>query len=284
MVVADGVRQHDRVDVAVCQTERPAEHVADPVVHRHAHDPERRAGEIRAVERLAARVEVGGPLHRRRDPASERADPFLRHQRRDGVRVLGVQRFDAVRHGVQPARARHERRERGRERGVVEHRARKHADVVRGPLLSVGRDAVDRGHLRPRVRGRDRDQWQSRLEGDDLAEAGGGSAADRHRAIGVRVSGGLPRLLDDLDRHVLLDVGELRDRPRPELFDEFMADVLDRDVVEHDGARDIEAVDLVGQTVDAPHPEHDPAGERVVGEGPHPSGVDASRPSAESHG
>ena len=76
LVVADGVRQHDRVDVAVCQTERPAEHVADPVVHRHAHDPERRAGEVRAVERLAARVEVGGSLHRRRDPASERADPF----------------------------------------------------------------------------------------------------------------------------------------------------------------------------------------------------------------
>ena len=70
------VRQHHRVGLRVRQVVRAAQHVADLVVQAGAGDRERRAGQVRAVERPRGRR--GRRFADGRHAAGQRPDAFLR--------------------------------------------------------------------------------------------------------------------------------------------------------------------------------------------------------------
>ena len=62
-VVGGGMRQNDGMDAGMGQIERAAQGVTQLVMQRHPDGAEHRAGQPRAVERIAAGVDVGGGLH-----------------------------------------------------------------------------------------------------------------------------------------------------------------------------------------------------------------------------
>ena len=88
------------------QIERAAENVAELVMKRHADGAKHRTAEPRAVQRIRSRLDVVRRAHDLRQAAAERANPLLRHQRDDRIRVLAVQPFDAVSHRIHAARCR----------------------------------------------------------------------------------------------------------------------------------------------------------------------------------
>ena len=142
------VRQDDGVQVGVRQVVGTAEHVADLVVDRRARHGERRARQVRAVQRVGPAAEVLGALDRDRHALRERADALLGRERGDRVRARRVERLDAVRHRVDRARAGDEGRQRDGQLGVVDDDLRQHAAVVAGLLARAGRHAPHGRHLR----------------------------------------------------------------------------------------------------------------------------------------
>ena len=105
------------------QVERSAEHVAELVVECHGGRAEDRAAQPGAVERVAARVAVGGIARDPRQGRSEGADPLLRHQREDGVAVPGVKPLDGMGHGVHARGDRQAGRQRERQRDIVDNQS-----------------------------------------------------------------------------------------------------------------------------------------------------------------
>jgi hypothetical protein len=172
------------------------------VVQGHAHVAEHGAAKPRAVQRLAACLQIGGIGTDPRQRTAQRRDAFLRHQVHDRVAFDRIEPLGGMRDGIDAAGHAQGHRQRHGQLRVVDDHARQHAQVAAGLLQATLGDAVDRRHLAAGIGGRDGQDRQAGIERDGLAQARGGSAANGYRAIGAQPARQFPGLAGGLDRHM----------------------------------------------------------------------------------
>ncbi len=179
-------KQH-RVRRRVRQIEQASEHVTELVVQPGARVGESRSGEIRAFQGRLTRVAIlwraGQTVH----AAREQPQSFFCREPGAAIDVVVPERFRRVRHRVPQARHGDVAWQRQGQLRVVDHECRAHALVATGLLPASGRDAVDRGHLRSGIRGRDRDDPYGGAERNSLGQSDGRAASVGHHGVGFRL-------------------------------------------------------------------------------------------------
>ena len=238
------------------QIEGAAERVTQLVVKADRRRAQHDAGQPRAIQRVGAGIEVGRVLHHAWQRTGQRANAFRRHQRHDRIAIDGVQPLHAVGHGIDPGWTRDSRRQRQREDRIVDDRARQHATVASRLLHAAIGDAVDRRHLRARIRRRHGDHRHPRLECDGFSRAGRGAAADGHIAVGVQCGGSCPGSVDDFDRVVHHRTGEDAGGERAESVCGILREEQLRLRRDDESAPGAEPRDLVAQTIEGTCAEH----------------------------
>ena len=119
-----------------------------------------------------------------------------------GLAVLGIERLDRMRDGIDARRAGQARRQRHGQVDVVDHHFGQHLQRPLRGLPAVPRLAEDRRHLGAGIGGRDGDLRQVGAQRDRLGQADRRAAAERHQAVGAGRAATGQRVLGDLDRRV----------------------------------------------------------------------------------
>ncbi len=251
------------------QVEAAAQRMAELVMQPHRHRAQRRAGEPGAVERVAARLDVLGLAHDDGERPRQRAQALRRHQRGDGVGVLGIERLDAMGDGVHARRARHLRRQPHREIGIVDHDARLRLGVARGALQPALGHAVDRRHLRARIGRGHGDDGQLGVDRDRLGEADGRAAADRDDAVGGDAARRLARGARRLGRHMHHRLGMDAGGGDAEAARRLVGELALARRRQHQRALGAERLHFVGEPVDGAGAEHHARGKQVIDETAH---------------
>jgi hypothetical protein len=152
---------------------------------------------------------------------------------------------------------------------IVDHGPRQHLAIAPGALHAALGQAIDRRHFRTGIGGRHRDDRQAVLKRDGLAEAGGGAAADRNRAVGAKPLGLGPRCPRSLDRHVHDCFGVNAGAARAQSFGCCCRLVTLLRRGQHKRSTRAKPLHFRHQAIEGADPEDHPGQQLVIGEGQH---------------